>query len=355
MELLVTYILLALCVSFLCSIMEATLLSITPSYLEQATTGNSRTGRRLGALKHDVGRPLSAILILNTIANTMGAAGAGAEFARLFGSAFEGVFMGCLTFGILVGSEIIPKTLGARYWRTLAPTVAHVLHYLIRILRPLIWMSDHITRLLNRNAPDQTGVTREELLTVAQMSRRAGSIREHDSRVLENLLSLREMKVSDIMTPHVVVFTLPGSTLVRKFPAIISGRAFSRIPLYGASRDEVDGFVLRVDVLEALVKDPHTNLTLADLRRPIPIVTETATVESVIHDFLTNNKQIGIVIDEFGTTVGLVTMEDLVETVLGLEIVDEKDLVADMRVLARQMWERRAKAMGIEVPDEEPS
>ena len=354
MELLVTYILLALCVSFLCSIMEATLLSITPSYLEQASDGTSRTGRRLGILKQDISRPLSAILILNTIANTMGAAGAGAEFARLFGNAFEGVFMGCLTFGILVGSEIIPKTLGARYWRTLAPPVAHALHYLIRILRPLIWMSDRITRTLNRNAPDQSGVSREELLTVAQMSHRAGSIHEQDSRVLENLLSLREMKVSDIMTPHIVMFALPESTLVRKFPGIIAGRAFSRIPLFATSRDEIHGFVLRVDVLEALVKDPHTNQTLADLRRPIPIVTETATVESVIHDFFTHSKQIGIVIDEFGNTVGLLTMEDLVETVLGLEIVDEKDMVTDMRVMARQMWERRAKAMGIEMPPENP-
>lgn len=350
MELLITYVLIALCVSFLCSIMEATLLSITPSYLEQAAATPGRTARHLAAIKTDIGRPLSAILILNTIANTMGAAGAGAEFARLFGSAMEGVFVGCLTLAILVGSEIIPKTLGARYWRSLAPWVAWTLHHLVRILRPLIWMSERITRLINRGAGPEPGVSREELLTVAEMSRRAGSIREQDSRVVENLLRLREMKVWDIMTPHTVVFSLPESTLVRKFPTIFAGRAFSRIPVHSGGRDKVTGFVLRVEVLEALVKDPGTHATLADLKRPIPVVTETATVESVIHDFFTHNKQIGIVIDEFGNTVGLVTMEDLVETVLGFEIVDEKDMVADMRAMARQLWQRRAKAMGIEIP-----
>ncbi len=350
MELLITYVLIALCVSFLCSIMEATLLSITPSYLEQAAAVPGRTGRRLAAIKTDIGRPLSAVLILNTIANTMGAAGAGAEFARLFGSAMEGVFVGGLTLAILIGSEIIPKTLGARYWRGLAPAVAHILHYLAIVLRPVIWLSERITRLISRGADEHHGVTREELLTVAEMSRRAGSIREQDSRVLANLLQLREMKVWDIMTPHTVVFSLPESTLVRKFPTIFAGRAFSRIPVHTGDRDQITGFVLRVEVLEALVKDPTTHATLADLRRPIPVVTETATVESVIQDFFTHSKQIGIVIDEFGSTVGLVTTEDLIETLLGFEIVDEKDMVADMRVMARQLWQRRAKAMGIEVP-----
>ena len=353
MTLLISYILLALGVSFICSILEATLLTLTPAAISSAKQNGHRWGDRMEALKTDIDRPLSAILTLNTIAHTMGAAGAGAEYARLSGNVGEAIFAGVLTLAILIFTEIIPKTIGARYAYTLAGPASVLLVFMITVLKPLVWGSQQITRLFTPKGAADPSVHREELLAMARIGEESGSLGQRESQFVQNLIQLHAMKAWDIMTPRPVIFALPQTTLLVDFVKLVEDKPFTRIPVYKGTRDEMVGFVIRGEVLLAHLKDADDTGTLAEVTRPLAVTQEYISVDVLFQRFIAERHQIMLVSDEFGTTVGLVSFEDIIETIFGFEIMDEKDKVADLQLHARNLWHERARRMGIELPEEE--
>ncbi len=343
--LLIFYVSLALSVSFLCSIMEAVLLSVSPSFVAQSERQMPRIGVALKAFKEDVDRPLAAILSLNTIAHTVGAAGAGAEATKLFGDAYVGVISGVLTLLILVLSEIIPKTLGAVYWRQLVPSVVRLLVPTIWLMWPLVWLAQGLTKILARGKK-QVLVSREELAALADLGAQEGVVREEESRILANLFRFGEVRVEDIMTPRTVVLALPESQTVDEALAENPEIRFSRLPLFGKNRDDIEGFVLKGDLLLRAAEGRGVT-PLAELRRPLDVVPETLSLRGLFERLMDRRAHIALAVDEYGGTSGIVTMEDLVETLLGLEIVDERDAVQDMQELARQKWRERAARLGL--------
>jgi CBS domain containing-hemolysin-like protein len=353
MTLLVTYILLALGISFICSILEATLLTLTPAAISSAKQNGRRWALRMEALKADIDRPLSAILTLNTIAHTVGAAGAGAEYVRLFGGVGEGIFIAGLTLAILVFTEIIPKTIGARFSLPLAGPASVLLVFLVAVLKPLVWGSQQITRLFTPKGTVNHLLHRDEMLAMARIGEESGSLGRRESQFVQNLIQLHAMKVWDIMTPRPVIFALPQATPLVEFVELIEDKPFSRIPVYQATRDEMVGFVIRGEALLAHLKDAEDTGTLADVTRPLAVTPEFTPVDQLFQRFIAERHQIMLVIDEFGTTVGLVTFEDIIETIFGFEIMDEKDKVADLQLHARNLWHDRARRMGIELPEAE--
>lgn len=350
MALLITYVLIALCFSFLCSLLEATLLTVTPAAVHAARSRGERWAVKMAALKDDVEAPLSAILTLNTVAHTMGAAGAGAQYARLYGNAAEGLFAGALTLAILIFTEIIPKTLGARYALFFARPTAWFLPILQTSLSPLVWFSRQITRLITFGKAEPAPKHREELLAAAQLGEQEGAIKAAESAIVSNILRLCEMSVADIMTPRTVMFTLSESSSLSAFIDAVADKPFSRVPVYAGDHDDITGFVLRADALLAGVKGRTggDDGTVASLKLEIGVVPSTMPVDVLFQTFIRGGKQILIVANEFGVTVGLVTLEDVLETIVGVEIVDETDQVADMQELARELWRKRAAEKGID-------
>jgi CBS domain containing-hemolysin-like protein len=345
MGLLIFYVALALGVSFLCSVMEAVLLSVSPSFVARMEKESGSVGRRLRAMKDDVDRPLAAILSLNTIAHTVGAAGAGAQAAAVFGDTFVGIISAVLTFLILVLSEIIPKTLGAVYWRQLAPWVVRLLQPTIWLMWPLVKMSEGLTRFISRKK-NKTFFSREEFSALTDLGTQQGVFDEGESQIIQNLLRFGQILTADIMTPRTVVFAMPEAGHVADAVAEQSDHRFSRIPLYGENIDDVKGFVLKDEVLHyAALQKGETPLTA--LKREIMVVPETLPLPGLFERLMEKRAHIALVVDEFGGTAGVVTMEDLIETLLGLEIVDEADTVSDMQELARREWIKRARRLGI--------
>lgn len=301
--------------------------------------------------KEDIDRPLSAILTLNTIAHTMGAAGAGAEYARLYGNTGEAIFAAMLTLAILVFTEIVPKTMGARFAIQLAGPAAKTLHVMIIGLKPLVWGSKQITRMIAPKASHDNAVHREELLAMARIGEASGSLGARESQFVHNLIQLHAMKTWDIMTPHPVIFALPESTSLVDFVQLIDDKPFTRIPVFRSNRDEVAGFVIRGEALLAHLKDADDTGTLAAVTRPIAVTPKETPVDLLFQRFVAERHQIMLVIDEFGTTVGLVSFEDVIETIFGFEIMDEKDKVADMQSYARGLWQERARKMGLSLSE----
>lgn len=336
---LIIYIVIALGVSFLCSVLEAVLLSTTPSYVEQLADQGKRAGRLMQRHKQDVERPISAILTLNTIAHTVGAAGAGAEAAGLFGNQFLGLISAVLTLLILVFSEIIPKTLGAVYWRKLTPPAAYVIQVLVVGLSPAVWFFEKLTVLLRTNQSEVT-VTRADLEMLVRIGAKEGSLLEQENRVMRNLLRLNQVKVETIMTPRTVMTALPQALTIQEVMERYSAVPYSRIPLYKDDRDDVVGYVLRYHILQKSVLGEH-HVTLESLRQPIKVIPETASVGQVLTDFVNQQEHIFLVLDEYGGTAGIVTLEDAIESLLGMEITDESDVVADLRQLAEQRFKRQ--------------
>jgi len=350
MGLLLLYVALALGVSFLCSIMEAVLLSVTPSYVAALERDvDAVIGERLRNLKEDVDRPLSAILSLNTIAHTVGAAGAGAQAAIVFGESWTGVIAAVLTLLILVISEIIPKTLGAVYWRDMAPFVTRALVPTIFAMWPLVKLSKGITYLLSDDEASTT-FSREEFTAMAELGEEEGVFEEKESRILKNLFRFNSLRVKDVMTPRTVVFDLPENKTVGEVVEERDEFRFSRIPVYDVDRDDVTGYVLKDELLLLAAQEEH-QVPLSDLVREILVVHETLPLPDLLERMLDRLEHIALVVDEYGGAAGLVTMEDVVETLLGLEIVDEADSVEDMQALARQQWFKRARDLGM-VPED---
>jgi CBS domain containing-hemolysin-like protein len=343
---LIAYVLLALLFSFLCSIAEAVLLSMTPSYIEEQKEKNPKRAAHLKRLKQDnVDRSLAAILTLNTIAHTVGAIGAGAKATVVFGSAWFGVFSAVMTLMILFLSEIVPKTIGAIYWpKLVGPTVIFV-RTLIVTLFPIVWISERMTKFIS-HGKNLHIFSRDEFVAMARIGEQSGHIDDNEARIIKNLFRLGSINVTDIMTPRTVITALSDDKSVADASEYVAKIPFSRIPIYERDIDNITGFVLRDDVL---LRDNQQrgNELLKALRRDILIVPESVVLTGLLENFLKGRQHIAIVVDEYGGTMGLVTLEDLVETLMGLEIVDEMDTVVDMRVLARKKWEERARALGI--------
>ena len=339
MALLIVFVIIAIGVSFLCSILEAALLSITPSYVETTSAQRPKLAEQLRELRADIERPLAAILSLNTIAHTVGATGAGAQAGLVFEDTGVAIFSAVLTLGILVLSEIIPKTLGATYWRALAPFVVRVLPWLITVQLPLVWMSQWLTRILTRGKKSD-GVSREEIAALTTVGRRLGVVEEDEGRIVENLFSLDGKTVAEIMTPRTVIEGLREDVTAAEAVAEKEEFQFSRLPVYAGTIDEVTGFVLTREVLLAAVKG-RGDTPLSDMRRDLPRVREAMTLDQLFDFLVEKDRHIALVEDELGGTAGVVTLEDLIETLLGTEIVDEQDAIADLQALARRRAARR--------------
>ena len=345
MGLLLLYVALAIGVSFLCSIMEAVLLSVTPSYVAALEREGNDIGERLHQLKENVDRPLSAILSLNTIAHTVGAAGAGAQAAVVFGEAYTGVIAAILTLLILVLSEIIPKTLGAVYWRTIAPTMVRLLVPTIILMWPLVKLSQGLTYLLSQDE-DEAAFSREEFTAMAELGEEEGVFEEKESRILRNLFRFNSLRVKDVMTPRTVVFDLPEDQTIGEVVDEHDEFRFSRIPVYDDNPDDVTGYVLKDEMLLRAAQEEH-DVLLESIAREILVVRETLPLPDLLERLLDRLEHIALVVDEYGGVAGVVSMEDVVETLLGLEIVDEADSVEDMQALARQQWFKRARELGM--------
>ena len=346
MTLLIVYVLVALVFSFLCSIAEAVILSVTPAHVAVLERGGKPSAPLLRELRAEIHRPLAAILTLNTIAHTIGATLAGAQAAIVFGSAYLGVASAVLTLLILIFSEIIPKTLGARHWRALAPATAHGLRFLVRVLYPFVLLSEKIT---GGKAEGNTlsGFSRLEFEAMAELSAEEGQLARRESEILKNLMRLRQVRVHDAMTPRTVIFSLNATTTVGEFFHKYDHVRFSRIPIYTEDPDQVVGFVLRGDMLLAQARG-NAHKQLAEYRRDMPAVPENVSLARAFNLLMQVESHIALVVDEYGDLQGLLTLEDILETLLGLEIVDEGDASVDMQDLARRRWRRRARTMGLE-------
>ncbi|MGD9301086.1 MAG: hemolysin family protein [Desulfobacterales bacterium] len=346
--LLVSYILLALVFSFLCSVAEAVLLSITPSYIAGLGDRKPKLAALLKHLKQDnIDQSLAAILTLNTIAHTVGAIGSGAKATVVFGSAWFGLFSALMTLMILFLSEIIPKTIGAVYWRSLAGFTARFVRGLIWALYPLIWVSEALTRMIARRKSAHV-FSREEFIAMAGIGERAGKIDPRESRIIRNLFRLDSLTAGDIMTPRTVISGLPQDMRVAEALAAKPTVTFSRLPLYQSDLDHITGFILKDDLLITKAQN-RGDVKLETLKREIKTVPGNMSLSNLLEFLLEKRQHIALVIDEYGGTKGLVTTEDVVETLLGMEIVDEMDRVEDMQALARQQWTKRARALGLEV------
>jgi CBS domain containing-hemolysin-like protein len=344
LALLILFVGFALGVSFICSLLEATLLSVRLGTLsEQRKAGRRGAGLLLDLKRNRVDDAISAILILNTISNTLGATLAGAQAARVFGSAWIGLFSGVLTLLILVVSEIIPKTLGAVYARSLAWLVGWALLYLTRAMAPALVISRVMTRLLTRGR--KSVFSRGELTALIETATRDGALSPDESALLANLLRVREVQVEDVMTPRTVTFMMPVTATVRELLAEPEAEAFSRIPLYREDPDNVVGYVLQRDVLKAAASGCDRERRLEGFMREIWFIPELTSVGQALQQFLERREPIAMVADEHGALAGLVTLEDLTETMLGTEIVDEFDRIVDLRQKALELRDRRLQRL----------
>lgn len=333
---LLLFIVIAIAFSFLCSMLEAGLLSTPMTYIETRAQDGGRAGRWLQAAKEDVDEPIAAILTLNTFAHTVGAAGAGAQAVGVFGSEWAAVITVVLTLLILVFSEIIPKTVGAVYWKQLFVFNAYAIRLLVVLLYPAVWTFRVMTRLITPEERLPT-VTRDEIEMMAHISSEEGSLDKKEHRILKNLLHLDKVQVSDIMTPRTVMLAFPQTMTIGEVLTGKKARAlpYSRIPIYRENIDDIAGFVLRHELLKAAAED-QDDTPLSALVRDLHVVPETLPATKVLDEFMQRRAHIFLVIDEYGGTAGIITMEDAVETLLGVEITDESDVVADLRQLAQQ-------------------
>ncbi|MFI3321927.1 MAG: hemolysin family protein [Rikenellaceae bacterium] len=344
MGLLIFYLTVALSISFVCSVLEAVLLSVTSSYISMKESEGAKNVKTLKNLKENIDRPLSAILSLNTVAHTVGAAGVGAQAGLVFGEAYFGLISAILTILILVLSEIIPKTLGASYWKAIALPAAPLVKFLITICYPLVWVSEFITRLI---APKSKGLTvsREEVSAMVNVGAAEGAFHSKENIIIQNLIRLEAIKAKEIMTPRVVVEVESEETTLREFNDKTTSHNYSRIPIYGGdNKDNITSYVLRQTILENLAAD-NFDMKLKDISREILTSPETRSIASLWERLIAKKEHISLIIDEYGSFEGIVTMEDIIETIIGLEILDEKDSIEDMQQYARERWANRRKKL----------
>ncbi|MFT6275998.1 MAG: CBS domain containing-hemolysin-like protein [Halioglobus sp.] len=333
MTLLIAYLLVAIGISFLCSVLEAVLLSVTPGYVASQQSQQPSKAKVLHHVKENLDESISSILILNTFAHTMGAAGVGAQAVSVFGAKWETLVAFLLTLAILYFSEIIPKTLGARHWKPLAIPSAQVIRWLVKALYPLVWLSAKLVALFG-NGNDSSAISREELAAMARLGARHGSLGPQESDLLENMLQLRQTRTVDILTPRTVVCALEKSLSVGEALAELSDVPFTRLPVYESNLDTIIGLVLRPRLHDIEREDAEAR-PLEEFIVDIHRVSGELPVLSLLDLFIKRREHLFVVEDEYGQTAGIVTLEDAVETLLGREIMDESDTVEDMQELAR--------------------
>lgn len=336
MTLLLTYLFIALFVSFLCSILEAVLLSSTPSYIESISKkdDSSNAIKILKDLKSNIDKPISSILTLNTFAHTMGAAGVGAQAQILLGTEWQAVIAFVLTLLILYVSEILPKTIGAIYWKSLLVPTAYLISFMIKITYPFVWVSGFITTYISKGKKDEINFSRDEIMAVVSLGEKEGSVHSKESVLIENLFKLKNIKIKEIMTPRSVVFALQADVTVEE--AIENDKMYihSRIPIYNESIDDIIGIVFNQTILEESVEERDSTL-LRNITFPVHKISENVPVSVLIDLFVKRKTHLFIVHDNYGQTSGVVTLEDAIETLLGVEIVDEMDEVEDMQAFAK--------------------
>lgn len=356
LSLLIIFAIVSILFSFTCSVWEAVLLSITPSYINIQKQEGTQLGKDLESFKEDIDRPLSAILTLNTIAHTVGAIGVGAQAGHLFEGknilsnnyihiSWESVIAALMTLAILILSEIIPKTIGANMWKQLVPFTVKSLKILLVILRPLVWLSQKITKNL-KNDKEKSVLSRVDFMAMTKAGEESGVLAANESEIIKNLLRFDRIPVKSIMTPRTVAVMARQSQTVKEFYESHHTLRFSRIPIFEKSRDEVTGLVLKDDVLEHMIQG-HVDWPLSKIKKEILAIDQDKRLPELFDALTQNRTHLAIVVDEFGGLAGLVTMEDVLETLLGLEIVDEMDAVADLQDLARKKWEERARQLGL--------
>jgi len=340
MFLLGLYLFIALFFSFLCSIAETVLLSISWVYIALLEEKGHKSGEILRELKRNINKPLSAILTLNTIAHTVGAAGVGAQATLVLENVSLGVISAVLTFLILVVSEIIPKTLGASYWKILAPATAHSLKFIIYILNPILKILELITR--NMVKKESVGFKRNEFSIMAQLSAEEGHIDQQEATMLKNLLLLQEIKIKEIMTPRTVMFFESQQLRVKEFFHKHKKSRFTRIPIYENKPDDIVGFVIRGDLLLAQARGNY-DTTLGNYVREMPTLLENMCLSHAMKELLVSKTNISLIVNEYGTVRGILTMEDIMETLIGHEIIDEGDKNIDMQKLAKRQWKAKTR------------
>lgn len=347
MALLIAFFCLSIIASFLCSIWEAVLLSITPSFVQVKLEEGTPLGRTLDRFKQNIDKPLAAILTLNTIAHTVGAIGVGAQATKIWGATFMStiVIPVVMTLAILILSEIIPKTLGASNWKKWAGFTASSLNFIMLLLYPFVWISQLITGMLKKDK-DKSVLSRTDFAAIAKVSAKSGALAASESRIIDNLLKLNSVRAKDIMTPRTVVTAAPEDISIGDFYEENEKLRFSRIPVFENSKDNITGFVMKDDILKSII-DKKADHELKTIRRDISVVTENTHIQKVFDKLMESKEQIALVVDEFGGMSGILSMEDVIETLLGMEIVDEFDNVEDLQMLARKNWEKRAKNLGI--------
>jgi CBS domain containing-hemolysin-like protein len=336
---LIAYLLLALVISFLCSIAESVILSTPKSFLMVKVESGKDWAKSFIGLKENIDKPLSAILSLNTVAHTIGAAGVGAQAVKVFGEASFGVVSAILTILILIVTEIIPKTIGARYWRKISKTTYYVIKIMMIVTYPLVLMSTFITKIISKKDQEQS-TSREEIAALANIGASEGLFSDKENKIIQNILKLKNVSVKEIMTPRVVVACAPEQQALQDFLINKEYLNYSRIPLFAENKDNITGYVLRQEVFENLAEKQH-QLILKDLKRDIIVLPESIVMYSLWEKLLENKEHIALIVDEYGGFAGIATMEDVIETMLGLEIVDEFDTVTDMQKYARERWKLR--------------
>lgn len=337
---LLAYLLLALVISFLCSTLESVLMSTTLSHINLREEEGYAPARLMKKYKTDPEEPLAAILSLNTIANTIGAAGVGQQATVVFGSQWFGLVSALMTLLILIISEIIPKTIGTTYWKNLMGFSAYTIRMLIWILYPFVLLIRMITRIFPES--EEATVSREEVVALANVGEEEGVIEEDENKIIRNVMRLDDIKAYDVMTPRVVAAIAPERMTLREYYDSDEYDHFSRIPVYVDSPEYITGYVLRDDALEDLAED-NFKVTLGDIKRPLPQFNEEQSIGEIFDKMLRQKSQIGIIINEYGCFQGIITLEDIIETIFGLEIIDENDVITDMQQYARERWKQRQK------------
>lgn len=335
---LLIFLLAALVISFLCSILEASLMSTPISYITLKEEEGLKAAARFRQYKLDPSRPLAAILSLNTIANTIGAAGVGRQATMVFGSQWFGLVSAVTTILILVFSEIIPKTIGSSSWKSLTSFTANTIHVLIVVLYPIVVSVEFLQKLFSGGKSD-ISVSRDELGAMADVAEETGELEEDENEIIQNIINIDEIEAKDAMTPRVVAAIAPESMTIKKFYKDRRFLHHSRIPVYADNDEYITGYILRMDALQLMAEDKF-DCKLSEIKREVSSFPEETTIDRIWDDMLRSKEQMAIIINEYGSFQGLLTMEDIIETVLGDEIVDERDVVVDMQQLALDKWQK---------------
>ena len=340
---LLAFLLSAMCMSFLCSLLEATLMSTPLSYVTMREEEGYKPAVKFKQYKQESSRPIAAILSLNTIANTIGAAGVGQQATIVFGSAWFGVVSAITTILILVFSEIIPKTIGTTRWKSLMGFTTVVLTGLIYLLYPVVRLVELLTNLISPKEPD-TMVSREEVSAMANVAEEGGDLEEDENTIIQNLINMDEVIASDAMTPRVVCDIAPETMTAKQFFKDKRYLHHSRIPVYDKDEEYITGYILRMEAVQLMAEDKF-DVTLGSIRREIQSFPKDKPLDEIWDVMIEKDEQISVIIDEYGRFQGILTLEDVIETLIGDEIVDEMDTVRDMQQLARDKWKKIAKKL----------